>query len=157
MKNKNVIITLCLLFSVLLLVGGCKKSSDSGTTVLISQNGGTQSHKTGKDCLGCHQIGGNGKGVFTMAGTVYDSALATINPNGSVQLFSGPNGTGTLIKDVAVDGKGNFYTTEAIDWGSGLYTVVTGTNGSSKAMVSSFATGACNLCHGKSIDRIWVD
>jgi hypothetical protein len=55
-----------------------------------------------------------------------------------------------------VDAFGNFYTTENIDFGNGLYASVEG-NSSTKNMVSSITTGQCNSCHGISTDKIWTN
>ena len=56
-----------------------------------------------------------------------------------------------------VDGRGNFYTTESINWTAGLYPVVQSDQGF-RYMVTPTTTGACNSCHdGSSQSRIYAD
>ncbi len=86
-----------------------------------------------------------------MAGTVYDSLKTTTFPNTTIKLFSGQNGTGTFIGTVEVDGLGNFFTTNTIDFGSGIYTSVEG-DSETKYMLSPIVSGACNSCHGMITD-----
>jgi len=107
-------------------------------------------------CMECHKIGGSIEGWFTVAGTVYDDTKTSIFPNATISLTTGPNGTGTLVSSVEVDKKGNFYTTEMVDFGNGLYATVEGNSGINhmNAMVQS---GQCNSCHGNSTDRIWTN
>ena len=57
--------------------------------------------------------------------------------------------------EIQVDGKGNFYTTETIDFGEGLYTLAEG-NTNTEHMNSKITSGQCNSCHGISTDRIWI-
>ena len=90
-----------------------------------------------------------------VAGTVYDSIKQNTIPNTSIELRSEPNGAGTLKYTIQGDSKGNFYTTENIDFGSGLYTLVKSSQ-SMQFMNSSITTGQCNGCHGKSTGRIWI-
>ena len=103
----------------------------------------------------CHKSGGGGEGWFTVAGTVYDDTKTAIYPNATVRFYSGPDGTGNLEATVEVDQLGNFYTTESIDFGSGLYVLVQG-NELTNYMNSSVNDGKCNSCHQTNNDRIWV-
>ena len=105
--------------------------------------------------MNCHVQGGDGEGWFVLAGTVYDSLKTSTLPNSTVKLYSGPNGTGNLVATIEVDGLGNFYTTNSINFGSGLYTSATG-NTTTKHMNTAITTGNCNSCHGGSVDRIWT-
>src|SRR6478735_2875906 len=48
------------------------------------------SHNAGQDCMSCHKSGGGGKGIFTVAGTVYQNggmpqtrATVSVYPVGS--------------------------------------------------------------------------
>lgn len=68
----------------------------------------------------CHD-GGEGEGWFKVAGTLYDSSLTKTHSNGFIELYTQPNGNGSLVKRVAVDGLGNFYTTENLDFVDGTY------------------------------------
>ncbi|MCK5066673.1 MAG: hypothetical protein KAR16_04520 [Bacteroidales bacterium] len=135
-------------------IHSCEENENENETKISSYNS-TESHKAGQNCMTCHKSGGSGEGWFTVAGTVYDSTKAATFPNATVRLFTGPEGTGNLIMDIEVDGNGNFYTTESIDFGNGLYTLVEG-NLITKHMNSVISTGQCSSCHGVSTDRVWV-
>ncbi len=123
---------------------------------LVSLNNGTKSHNAGLNCMECHKTGGAGEGIFTMAGTVYNSAMTTPLPNGVVKLYSGQGGTGTLLQTVEVDGKGNFFTTKAIDFGTGIYVAVQGST-VTKYMGPAITTGQCSSCHGVSVGKVWTE
>ncbi len=109
----------------------------------------------GQNCMNCHVNGGEGKGWFVAAGTVYKPNLSTTNPNNTIYLYTGPNGTGILKATIEGDAKGNFHTTEDIDFGSGLYPSVKNAANDIQYMSSSITQGACNSCHGVSQDKIW--
>ncbi len=126
-----------------------------GEETKISSNSSSESHNQGQNCMSCHKSGGEGEGWFNAAGTVYDSTKLAVYPKTTVKLFSGPQGSGDLKYTVQVDGLGNFYTTEKIDYGTGLYPAVEGNN-QTKYMSSSISNGACNSCHGVSTDKIWT-
>jgi mono/diheme cytochrome c family protein len=127
--------------------------SEGGNRVNISSYNSTESHNTGRNCMQCHRNGGEGAGWFTFAGTVYNTDLQTTYPNTTVILYSAPAGGGNVIKHIAVDARGNFYTTESIDWGSGLYAGVQSPN-ETKYMYASLGSGACNMCHGVNFPKI---
>jgi hypothetical protein len=122
----------------------------------ISSYDSTESHNMGKNCMECHKIGGSVEGWFTVAGTVYDDAKMSIFPNATISLTTGPNGTGNLVSSLEVDKKGNFYTTEPVDFGNGLYATVEGNSGINHMNVK-VQSGQCNSCHGNSTDRIWTN
>jgi len=142
------------LISLLTIVVSCNKEGENSTN--ISSTGGNKSHNQGKNCMTCHTSGGEGEGWFNVAGTVYDSLKTSTYPNGIVQLHTGPGGTGTLKYTIYVDAKGNFYTTEAIDFGSGLYPSIQGGT-STHYMSSTIGMGQCNSCHGVSTDKLWTN
>ena len=73
-----------------------------------------------------------------------------------VGMFSVRDFDGRYGRSINGDAKGNFYTTETIDFGSGLYPVLQGNNSTNK-MSSSITTGQCNSCHGVSTDKIWTN
>ncbi|MEI6123206.1 MAG: hypothetical protein WCQ95_06200 [Bacteroidota bacterium] len=137
----------------LILTQSCKKSSQAN----ISASNGTKSHNMGQNCMNCHKSGGSGTGTFTVAGTVYDAAMTATNGNGTLHLFTGASGTGTVTATIDVDSKGNFFTTESVDFTSGLYPAITGTSGNTKFMVAKATSGQCNSCHGSTTDKIWVN
>ena len=147
------LIILAIIFVSIITLNACSK--EGGNSTNISSTGSQKSHNMGRNCMSCHKSGGEGEGWFNVAGTVYDSAQTNLLPNSTVFLYTAPNGGGTLNYTIQVDGKGNFYTTDAIDFGTtGLYPVVSGKS-ISKMMGSSITTGQCNSCHGVSTDRIW--
>lgn len=139
----------------LLLLSGCEKEGNEGNQTNISTYQSAKSHNTGKNCMECHVSGGSGEGWFNAAGTVYDSTKTTVYPGATVRLYSGPGGTGNIKATIQVDANGNFYTTENIDFGNGLYPSVEG-NKLKKYMGSSITAGACNGCHGATTDHIWT-
>ncbi len=105
----------------LLVINSCRKESGDSKETKISSAGSNNSHNMGQNCMTCHKSGGQGEGVFTIAGTVYDSLKTSTLATSTIKLYTQPNGTGTLKYTIQVDGKGNFYTTENIDFGAGLY------------------------------------
>ncbi|MFC2114673.1 DUF2712 domain-containing protein [Bacteroidota bacterium] len=147
-------IKLILIGLVTALIG---TSCENGNEVKISKNNSNESHNMGKNCMSCHIKGSDGEGWFTVAGTVYDSASTTTNPNGSVKLYTGANGSGSLVATIEVDQHGNFYTTENIDLSAGVYPVVTSENGSMQYMPNAVNTGQCNSCHGVINPKIYVN
>lgn len=120
-----------------------------------SSVGDDNSHNNGKNCMRCHSVGGEGPGWFTAAGSVYKSDKASRNPNGKIFLYTDPDGKGTLKYTIEVDGKGNFYTTETINFTGGLYPVHQQNNGNKKYMQSPIISGECNSCHNVTTDKIW--
>jgi len=128
---------------------------EDGDEIKISYYDGTESHRAGEDCMNCHNYGGSGEYWFQIAGTVYDSTLTNIYPSATVKLYSEPNGGGELKNTIEVDALGNFYSTEQIDFGNGLYALVQGDE-LNKNMLSAITTGRCNSCHGNSQNVIWV-
>jgi hypothetical protein len=152
--NKSTFFVLIAAISGSFVFLSCEKEDHENETK-ISSFDSTESHKAGQDCMICHKSGGSGEGWFTVAGTLYDSTKMVPFPNANIKLFTGPDGTGTLKMTIQVDGRGNFYTTESIDFEDGLYTLAEGRLGAQN-MHTSFTSGACNSCHGNSTDRIWV-
>ena len=137
-----------------LLFTACEKEEGENETSISSYRS-DDSHHTGENCMNCHRSGGPGEGWFNVAGTVYDKDLNTPYPNATIRLYEGPGGTGTLKAIVEADQKGNFYTTEQIDFGEGLYAVAEGET-TTRFMGSALTSGQCNQCHGESTGRIWV-
>lgn len=148
----NGLLLLIIIVGFIIIAQSCEK--ENGNETKISSYEGDDSHKAGQNCMNCHKNGGSGEGWFKQAGTIYDELKTTTYPNATVRLYTGPNGTGTLIQTIEVDANGNFYTTEGIDFGTGLYTSVQG-NTTTKNMVSLITNGQCNSCHGVD-NRIWT-
>lgn len=153
---KKTIITLTLLLGGIsfILLNSCK-SNKCGQTK-YSQANESESHNMGKNCLSCHVSGGKGDGCFEVGGTVYGSDKKTTVSGGTLKLYTGPNGTGSLVTTLAIDKLGNVYTTNSVDFSSGLYPVVISSGGQTQYMGSKTTTGACNSCHGVSQDVVWV-
>jgi len=145
-------LNLLAVLSFTLLVVSCKRNEKATN---ISSYNDTESHNMGQNCMECHKTGGKGKGIFQTAGTVYDSTLAVTLPNTTVYLYTEQGGNGTLKHTIQVDGLGNFYTTESIDYGNGLYPTIKGPT-SSKHMSSPITSGQCNSCHGVSTAKLWT-
>ena len=100
---------------------------------------------------------GGGEGWFIIAGSLYDKSQTIPFANGTITLTNEPLGGGSVLNIIEVDGNGNFYTTESINFGNGLYVEVYGPNGEQKFMNAKVTDGACNSCHGNSIDHIWIE
>ena len=152
MKNRKMIFLLGLIISCGFI--SCEKEDDGENKDMSSRYNENESHNAGQNCMSCHKSGSHAEGWFTVGGTVYNASKTTVYPNATIKLYTGPNETGTLVKSVEVDGKGNFYTTADINFTNGLYVSVTGTTGNTNKMASSITTGQCNSCHGSSTEKI---
>ena len=146
---------LYILFLGVLSFIACSKEDEGGNATKVSSYGSQQSHNMGRNCMDCHASGSSGEGWFNVAGTVYDSLLTSTLPNGTIYFYTDANATGTLKYTIQVDAKGNFYTTNNIDFSTALYPVVKGKS-SNQMMSSGITTGQCNSCHGVSTDKIWT-
>lgn len=144
--------TMCLIPFIGLMA--CEKEGRENETK-ISATGSSESHNTGENCMMCHVKGGEGEGWFTAAGTAYNSQQSQVYPNATVRLYTGPNGSGTLVHTIYGDRLGNFYTTEKIDFSDGLYPAIEGASGT-QYMPDPVTHGDCNSCHGNSTGRIWT-
>jgi cytochrome c553 len=153
MKFKT--LTTALIFFVFFTLLSCDK--EGGSESKISSNNKSESHKNGENCMNCHKNGGDGEGWFYVAGSIYTMNQQFASPNGKVKIYSGPDGSGTLMATIEVDALGNFYTTESVSFSGGVYTSVQSSGGTEKFMDSKITTGACNSCHGISEDKIWVN
>jgi hypothetical protein len=116
----------------------------------ISAAAEKRSHNMGQNCMGCHQPHGPGKGLYTAAGTVYAPSGTPVT-GGTVELRTAAEGEGDLVLSVAIDGNGNFFTTEPLPFpDQALFFFLRspdseGTN----AMPFPTISGACNLCHNE--------
>lgn len=149
--------TVCLLAlatSLAISINSCEKEGGKCGEKNISATNSNRSHNMGQNCMNCHKDGGSGEGCFTIAGTTYNSSGSSIYSNAIVKLYTQPNGLGSVVATLQGDSKGNFHTTESVDFGSGLYTVVINTLGQSVYMSSAVTQGACNSCHGATQPRI---
>ena len=130
-----------------------------------SKIGELRSHNVGKDCLSCHSIEGAGRGIYTVAGSVYKPDGETPYPNIKVNFYPGKNRLENPVAVLEVDGNGNFYTTkEMMPGGKGdgeiglLYPSVVTDHGEYSMPVSfSISMGGCNSCHGVDVARIFAE
>ncbi len=152
MKKQIFILTL---FSVIFFVACEKEGSENETK--ISRNFLSESHNAGENCMDCHISNGGGEGWFTVAGTIYENSSGNTYPNAVVKLTSQSQGGGEVVKNIEVDNKGNFYTTEAVSFGEGLYVTVISTDGKETYMGPKITHGRCNECHGNSIGKIGIN
>lgn len=150
MKRMRIIIATAV---ICLAVAACEEKEGQNESLVSSKNS-SESHRMGENCMNCHKSGGSGEGWFKLAGTVYNEAKTNTFANSIVKLYTQPNGEGTLKYTINGDAKGNFYTTENIDFGNGLYVSVEGTTAS--FMVTPVSSGQCNSCHGSSTAKIWT-
>ncbi len=144
---KKVFVIVC----IGLLISACEKFRAPKNTTVISTHDSDESHEKGNNCMSCHYSAGYGDGFFTVAGSIYGNTS-----NADLELYESPNGDPILT--VAIDQLGNAYTTEAIDFGDGLYVAVVDAGGDREWMEDKLFNGQCNLCHGTSIEeRIEID
>ena len=154
--KRNLSIPIFLIYFLVFTFQSCSDENEVGKNeTKISSHTENESHNTGQNCMNCHSQGGSDEGWFNVAGTVYDSLKTDTYPNATVMLYTGPNATGDLKYTIEVDAKGNFYTTENIEFGNGLYVSTQGNTGTTH-MISILSMGECNSCHGVSTDRIWT-
>ena len=137
------------------LLYSCDKEGPDEQEELTSTSLSSDSHNTGQNCMNCHIQGGDGEGRFKMAGTVYNSTRTVPYITAKVELRTAQSGGGSTLYRVEVDQNGNFYTTNTIDFGTGLYVSVVG-GISTQYMTLKVTGGACNDCHDSS-NRIWAE
>jgi len=155
MKNyREVIAILTGIFFFFVFYSCESTNSGSGSSEVISAFNSSQSHRVGENCMNCHVLNGGGDGVFSVAGTVYNASLSSPLPNSTVRIYSTNDEDAIPLYVIEVDAKGNFYTTEDINFGEGLFTSVQGP-GAEIFMESVVTNGSCNSCHGVTTDRIW--
>lgn len=154
MKNTSRLYAGIGIIAFIFILISCRKQSESNISSFDKE-----SHNMGKNCFDCHKKGGEGKGWFTVAGTVYDTIFPNnkVNPGGKVYLYTQYAGKGALVASLEVDTKGNFYTTEKVDFSTPLYPKVISAKGKVKYMSNSVTTGACNSCHNYSTFKIYIN
>ena len=145
----SIIILLCTI-----LIWGFSSCTQSSET-RISKHYDTQSHNNGRNCMDCHYSGNNNY-AWAVAGSCYDSNFANHYPNATIKFFTESNGAGLEVASIEVDGKGNFYTTQNVKFGLGLYPLVIGTTGKKLSMHSMVTSGACGSCHNHTTCKICV-
>jgi hypothetical protein len=136
-------------------ITGENDDDDDDFELMSSTHSSMESHNAGQNCMNCHNSGGNGEGIFEIAGTVYEEGTSDVFPNVNIEFYSELNGGGNLLKTLEVDGRGNFYTTDIFDFNSGIYPLVTdGINQNHMTQIAN--SGSCNSCHGNSVSNIFL-
>lgn len=117
----------------------------------ISLSDSERSHNFGQNCMSCHQDRGPGKGLFTVAGSIYATSEEPWTEGATVRMFADRART-QVVLEVPVDKLGNFYSTESIDMPeAGLFVSVFNADGTKKQdMRSPKISLACNTCHAGS-------
>lgn len=158
MKLKKYIIFLSLLFTI--FFAACSHYDDLQKNTKQSAANEDESHKTGEDCMSCHNNSSNeasSEGWWNVAGSVFNNGSPANNV--TVELWSEPNGGGFKISTLTSDKKGNFYTNKIINFNGGCYPVVI-SGSKRKNMISKFMGGmSCSnsSCHGGIIDKININ
>ncbi len=156
-KISSFCVLIILVFSTAQIIISCSHYDIGKKVSMTSKIGDDESHSNGENCMNCHATGGKGEGWFDVAGSVYKANKESKNPNGKILLYSQPNGQGILKYIIEVDGEGNFYTTETINFEKGLYPAHQNTQGVLKYMEAPIITGQCQSCHNVTTDKIWND
>jgi cytochrome c553 len=155
--RKRVLLGIIVIGATVLLIQSCEVNRCNGveeTSTVYSR----ESPKMTGNCMNCHSPNGNGKGCFIIGGSVYDTTQTVENPYATIMFYTQPNGGGQLVATLDVDSTGNFYTTNVINFNSGLYPAIMSKKSKEvQYMPSSTVTGACGSCHGVTNARIWVN
>jgi hypothetical protein len=115
-----------------------------------SATGELRSHNMGQNCMKCHQTLGPGRGLFTLAATIFDSTGKNTVPNPTLELYTAPpDKGGTLILKITGDALGNVFTTDPLPFPDmELFPVVKSSDGTLlNRMPFPTGSGACNQCH----------
>ncbi|MBL4706418.1 MAG: hypothetical protein JKY54_17960 [Flavobacteriales bacterium] len=137
-------------FIAVLFFSSCDRFVRPENDTQVSSFDDDESHYNNQNCMDCHYSEGRGEGWFSVAGTVSGNTnLATI------ELYLNP--TDAPIATLEVDTKGNFYTTNSVDFSQGLYAGVRSNNGSLKMMDAKLNVGQCNLCHSATTTKISIN
>ena len=78
---------------------------------------------------------------------MYKPNESDLSVNSTLYLFTSGDGGGTLVALLPVDAKGNFYTSNSVNFTNGLYPGVKSPSGEIRYMQSSTTIGDCNSCH----------
>jgi hypothetical protein len=153
--KKSLIASLILVIAIISFTG-CKKNNGGNKTASSTHNS-TSSKKMSGVCQSCHISGGEATGWWTVAGTVYTEDLSAVAPNGTINFYTGPDGSGDIVATLEIDAYGNFYTSNSILPAAGTYPRITGTSGNSQTMPQICTSGNCNSCHGVTCAKIWIN
>jgi len=143
-------IAFMLLFVTTTLISSCDKAFIPENETTISDFSEDESHYFGQNCMNCHHSAGPGEGWFSLAGSVGGN-----NNNAIIELFY--DTTTPPIHQIEVDKKGNFYTTNKIDYHTPFTVGVRNKNNDIKYMESKITVGQCNLCHGATTSTLNIN
>lgn len=141
-----------IIFTIIAVISSCNHYDELQKNAKESMAGDDESHNAGQNCMSCHNKGGFNEAVqdggwWNIAGTAFNGA--NYAKDGSVELWTEANRTGTLIYKLSIDDLGNFYTGKIVNFRGGAFPVLIDKNGNiKKAMQSSTVNGSCNSCHG---------
>ncbi|MGV9012991.1 MAG: hypothetical protein ACOH13_10400 [Flavobacteriales bacterium] len=99
---------------------------------------------------------GDGQGCWTVAGSFYNANGTNTVTQARVLLFGGPLVQGGEKLSWDDDDLGNVYTSQDVNFGSGLFPAVVSAAGDKAFMLEPIQDGACNRCLGYSTDRIKI-
>ncbi len=142
---------------MLLQASSCKRKENNCTAIRVSILGVGNSHNNGQQCQSCHAYQGVGTGCFTVAGSIYRDNGVDPYRDGEIRLYTEPNGQGNNKGTLYTDARGNFYTTQSIDFSADLYPVLVDGDDNKYFMITPVTEGNCNRCHGEFAQRIKVD
>ncbi len=139
-----------LLFVTATFVSSCDKAFIPENETTISNSSEDESHYFGQNCMECHHSAGHGEGWFTLAGSTkgnyYMATIElyydTINPP---------------VHKIEVDQKGNFYTTNEINYQTPYLVGLRNQNNDIKYMKSKISVGQCSLCHGATTSTLNIN
>jgi hypothetical protein len=114
------------------------------------------SHNPGRDCMQCHHDSKNSASWerwWNIAGTVSGPGGQPVSSRGTVEIWTGPHGTGTRLYSLPVDHTGNFYSEKISTFRDGYYPIVIA-DGDTLAMQGMVGGDnvykSCNSCHGNN-------
>ncbi|MEM7162294.1 MAG: hypothetical protein AAF487_07610 [Bacteroidota bacterium] len=138
---------------VFLFVVACEKFSRPDVGPEISGHNKSESHNKGLNCMTCHYSEGQAvEGIYSLAGSAFGNTQ-----NADVELYASSSAS-EPFHIIEIDQFGNFYTTEPIEFGDGLFVAVRAENGDISFMQDPIMNGQCNLCHGTNVEeRIVID
>jgi hypothetical protein len=146
--KKKTMAALALTFCTIAFQVSCKKEKKN--EINISSFTEDESHNFGQNCMTCHVSGGEGKGWFTLAGSVSGQT-----PNATVELCTDTSLASSHT--IEVDTKGNFYTTESIDFSQNFTVGIRKNDNSINHMPIGLTSGQCNSCHGNTSSDLTIN
>lgn len=136
----------------------CKRGGSTCGEVVVSVPLLSRSHNNAINCATCHAENGVGTGCFIVSGSVYLENQMEAYPNAVIRFYAGPNGTGGVKATYRTDAKGNFYSTEILDFNQPLYPAII--DASNNVVYKNRALlpgeGNCNKCHTDIPNRLHI-